>query len=104
MFYNTLIDLCNERGKKITPLLLELKLGTGSISRWRKGVIPNGETLMILSGYFGVSVDFLLFGKNPDYDFSPEEKELLKYFNLLSEPNKIKVIERAKTLYEEHNA
>ena len=67
MFYENLIKLCDERGEKITPLLKNLELGTSGISRWRKGSSPTGETLLKLSQYFGVSIDYLLTGKETNF-------------------------------------
>lgn len=60
MFFDNLTKICNEQNIKITPLLKELDISTGSISRWKNGVVPNGETLIKLSKRLNCSVDYLL--------------------------------------------
>ena len=60
MFYDQLLGLSKENNVKITNVVKELKLSTSGISRWQKGVLPNGETLIKFSNYFNVPIDYLL--------------------------------------------
>lgn len=60
MFYERLMLLCNEKGIKLTPLVISLGLSSNYASRWKNGTIPKGETLNKLADYFGVSTDYLL--------------------------------------------
>jgi len=62
MFFNNLTKICEERNIKLTPLLTELKLSKGNISKWRNGTLPTGEILIKLSKRLNCSIDFLLFG------------------------------------------
>ena len=64
MFYERLQKLCREKGKKLTPLLAELGMSSGTTGNWQKGALPNGDTLLKLSQYFDVSVDWLLTGEH----------------------------------------
>lgn len=64
MFYDRLLELCQENGKKITPVVRELGLSTGGIARWRNGSVPDGDTLYKIAKYFDVSVDYLLGKSN----------------------------------------
>lgn len=60
MFWERFYTLCQRIGKKPNPVGKEIGLSSGIISKWKSGGIPNGETLMKLSSYFHVSVDYLL--------------------------------------------
>lgn len=60
MFFNILEELCKREGIKLTPLLRELNISKGAISRWRAGTLPNGDTLVKIADYFNCSVDYLL--------------------------------------------
>ena len=60
MFYERLKKLCAEKNTTVTTLLNNLNMSTGSTGRWKIGVLPNGETLIKISDYFNVSVDYLL--------------------------------------------
>ena len=60
MFWERFYGLCMRVGKKPNPVGKEIGLSSGIISKWKAGGIPNGETLMKLSRYFNVSIDYLL--------------------------------------------
>ncbi|MDE7245140.1 MAG: helix-turn-helix domain-containing protein [Oscillospiraceae bacterium] len=51
---------CAEMGIKVTPLVNELGISSGVISRWKSGTLPNGETLLKLASRLDCSVDYLL--------------------------------------------
>lgn len=62
MFYDQVRKLCFEN--KISPSALgkEMGLTAQAASKWRLGSIPKQKTLMQIADYFGVSVDYLLYG------------------------------------------
>lgn len=60
MFFNILQSECTKKGIKLTPLLTELELSKGNISKWKNGTLPNGEILIKIADYLGCSVDYLL--------------------------------------------
>lgn len=60
MFWERFYNLCLRNGKRPNPVGKEIGLSSGIISKWKNGGIPNGETLMKLARYFGVSTDYLL--------------------------------------------
>ena len=60
VFYDRLESMCEMRNIKVTPLLVKLGLSKGSISRWKKGSVPNGEILIKLASSLDCSVDYLL--------------------------------------------
>ena len=66
--------MCLKRGKKPNPVGKEIGLSSGIISKWKAGGIPNGETLMKLSKYFDVSIDYLL-GISPQIEIKETDIE-----------------------------
>lgn len=60
MFYDKLIELCEQRGITITTFANEAGFAKGSPSSWQKGSAPNSTALAKTAKYFGVSTDFLL--------------------------------------------
>lgn len=60
MFWQRLNELCKEKNVKITPLVIQLGISPGAISRWKNGSTPKGEILNKFADYFGVSTDYLL--------------------------------------------
>lgn len=65
MFWDNFYLLCQKINKKPLNVVSELGISSGSITKWKNGTLPRGETLSKLASYFGVSVDYLL-GKEVD--------------------------------------
>lgn len=63
MFWNRFFCLCEKHGTRPLNVVKTLGISSGSITNWKKGVIPNGETLIKLANYFNVSIDYLI-GRN----------------------------------------
>lgn len=63
VFYDTFETLC--RSKRIAPSALTKKLGMSSSApgRWRTGSLPDLETAQKLADFFGVSIDYLVYGE-----------------------------------------
>ena len=59
--YERIKELCVKHGITIKALERELKLGNGSIGKWRVSS-PSAAKLGMVADYFGVSVDYLLKG------------------------------------------
>lgn len=60
MFYEQFAGLCKE--KNISPSIVAETIGLNrsSVTFWKRGSTPKGETLRKLANYFGVSIDYLL--------------------------------------------
>ena len=72
-FWDIFYNLCTERGLKPHPVAKELKIASGTVTQWKNGSVPNGETLIKLANYFNCSVDYLLGRSSEnhnDIDFS----------------------------------
>ncbi|MCM1006670.1 MAG: helix-turn-helix domain-containing protein [Ruminococcus flavefaciens] len=100
-FYENLTKLCNEKNISPTATLQKLKISTSKLTAWKKGSLPNASVLILLSEFFGVSIDYLLIGKEknaPAVNLKADEQELLKYYSELCDIDKGKVIGVAKSL------
>lgn len=60
MFWDNFYQACLRKGTKPNPLAKELQIASGSMTAWKGGKLPNGETLLKIADYLGVSVDYLL--------------------------------------------
>ena len=60
MFWNVLIELCNEKGISPNFVAKELGITSGTVTSWKKGSVPRDTTLRKVADYFGVSADYLL--------------------------------------------
>ena len=63
VFYDTFETLC--RSRRIAPSALTRKLGMSSSApgRWKTGSLPDLETAQKLADFFGVSIDYLVYGE-----------------------------------------
>jgi transcriptional regulator with XRE-family HTH domain len=62
LFYERFIQICKEKGAAPTTIVLEALGHKGVISQWKKGSIPNGDTLARLAGRLSCTLDYLLMG------------------------------------------
>ena len=84
MFFYILKALCKQRGVSVSAATMACGLSNSTSTKWRKGAIPESDTLAKLAAYFGVSMDFLL-GATPEayllcteYQISETKKALSK--------------------------
>lgn len=60
MFYERLIQLCNERGISPTEVCHAIGIAASAGTKWKSGASPRRTTLVKIANYFGVSVAYLL--------------------------------------------
>ncbi len=90
MFYDKLKKVCFEKGTNMTALSQKLKISSGNISKWKNGVVPKSETLILIAQELSVSIDYLL-GLNENSTakgasaLSKEKQNLLEMYDMLSE-------------------
>lgn len=60
IFWEIYDSLCKEAEISSAKVLTSLGISTSMTTNWKKGAIPNGETLCKLADYFDVSIDYLL--------------------------------------------
>ncbi len=103
MFYENFTKLCYEKDISPTATLQKLKISTSKLTAWKNGSLPSASVLILLSEFFGISIDYLLIGKeknSPTVNLTADEQELLTYYNELHDIDKGKVIGTAMTLAE----
>lgn len=116
MNYDEFDRLCRENGTTPTALSLKLGLSKGNASSWKRGGNPSADILLKISDELNCTVDVLLrpidkikripqnlkimHEKANTPLLSEDKKELLNYYDKLSEHNKGKIIGEAKALAE----
>ena len=102
MFYEQFTKLCNEHNIKPTPLLKQLGLSAGNLQKWQNGASVNSDILYKISMHFGVSIDYLVTGKEKSSstdNLSENEQEMLELFQKFNEREQIKLIGQLELLY-----
>lgn len=62
MFFDQLLKACEMRNITVTRLTTQLEISKSNVTNWKNGTIPNGEVIIRISDFLGVSTDFLLKG------------------------------------------
>jgi len=62
MFFEQLTKACKMRNISVTNLTSRLEISKSNVTNWKNGTIPNGEVIIRISDFLGVSTDFLLKG------------------------------------------
>ena len=100
----TLDKLMSERDVSAYKISKATGISDRLIGYWRKGEkLPGAENLLTIANYFGISVDYLLTGKeksSPTNQLTADEQELLDIYNSLSPKSQGRLRERAEVLAE----
>lgn len=114
MYYENFEKLCLEKNVTASKVSKATGISTATLSSWKKNVYtPKQDKLQLIADYFGVTLDYLINGKEKESEFSPEQADLwiairhdkellnaLEKYMKLSEENKKRVLERIDTLSE----
>lgn len=76
--YEVVAELCKQKGIAITTLEKELGFGRGYIGKFKtKGTNPTAKKLQQIADFFGVSIDYLISGKEEnDGDTMIQDRDL----------------------------
>lgn len=86
MFYEIFEKTCRKNGISPTATLKKLKISTSKLTAWKNGSMPNSEFLIPISEFLGVSIDYLLTGKEYSTNELDEiETKLISDFRSLSQ-------------------
>lgn len=98
MFWENLLNLCSSKNISPNKVCADLGLSNATATRWKKGSVPRGTTLIQIAEYFGVTPEEML----SDVKVSPpgeipqglDEKttEVVMKLNRLSDEQKAKVL------------
>lgn len=74
MYYDVFQSLCNSRKVKPVDVSRATGISTATLTSWKKGVYtPKAEKLQLIADYFGVSLEYLTTGQQPEqYYLNPE--------------------------------
>lgn len=75
-------NLANEHEISLTVLESKLGFGNGTITKWDK-TTPNADKLNKVAQYFGVSMDYLLNGIDPNGLSEKDNRDIAKDLNSL---------------------
>lgn len=91
MFWKNFYNLCSIHGKSPNSVAKELGISSGAVTAWKSGRVPHHNTLLKISNYFAVTVDFLLcHGEEEkptanDGELSDNRKKLMEFANSVPE-------------------
>lgn len=60
MFWERFTEECALKGVKPNQIADEIGVSSGTLTKWKKGTLPNVDKLIAVSSYFGVTTDYLL--------------------------------------------
>lgn len=103
MFYEIFTRTCRERGLSPTATLQKLHISTSKLTAWKNGSMPNSEFLIPISEFLGVSIDYLMTGKEKNSsaeELTADEQELIKYYRQLNDKSQGVLLGRAETMAE----
>ena len=60
MFWEKFSELCKSKGVSANGVAKTLGIASGTVTAWKNGRVPHHGTLIKISEYFDVSVDYLL--------------------------------------------
>lgn len=104
MFWDNFLHICNEKGLKPTPVIKAAGLATSSIARWQGGAATNSDSLIGLSRYLNVSIDYLLtgseFSRPGEKQVSSDELKMLEMYRYLPEASQEFIYDSIEAAYE----
>ena len=98
MYYENFDYLCKVRGVKPSQVSKATGVHTATLTSWKQGkYTPKPEKLQPIADYFGVSLNYLMTGKEeaekpeiPEYE--PETMELITLFSKLKKEQKTAIL------------
>ena len=104
MFWKIYSELCKSQNTTPSAVAKAIGLSNAIPTKWKNGALPKGEILLKLSDYFDCSIDYLLKGKEKSCksELSSLQLELLDRFELLSDIDKGRILDRMQSMYESY--
>lgn len=91
-YYENIDNVCKQKGTSISAVLSECGLSKSHGTNWKKGTIPNVDTILKIAEHLNVSTEYLLTGKeyNPDNKIvlSTDEINFLNQYRYLNDDYK----------------
>ena len=81
--YDIFMQLCQRKGVSVYQVVRATGVPASTMSDWKNGrSVPKVEKLKLLADYFGVSLDYLVTGKETEHEpyyRDPESRELADF-------------------------
>ena len=90
--FNNIVNLCRKNGTSVTNLARMFTQSSSHVERWKNGTI-SPDVLISIAEHFGVSLDYLMTGKET-IKLTQNEQELLSVFHNFDDREQIKIIGR----------
>ena len=92
MFYDTFLQLCNEKGVAPSRVALDLGYSKTTASKWKAGSMPSADKLQNIADYFNVSADYLLGNEKTSPADMTEDDELNIYLEELKNRKEMRML------------
>lgn len=105
---NIIVENISKKGLKEKQCLTKCGINASFLSEWRSGKIkkPAYDKILKLSAFLDIDLNFLFFGYKKA-NLAPEltkiELECLDKFNVLTEMDKGRILDRMQTMYEAYD-
>lgn len=87
MFYDTFLQLCNEKGVAPSRVALDLGYSKTTATKWKAGSMPSADKLQNIADYFNVSADYLLGNeKTSPADLTEDDETIIIRQSLKDRP------------------
>lgn len=95
-------ELAKEKNMSITSLEQTLGLGNGTIGKWKKQN-PTCDKLKLVADYLGVTIDYLLTGKENILLNDKLSNEYINLFYQLTEVDKGRILNEMENYIKKYN-
>lgn len=76
MFYDRYKHLCEKNSLKPTTAAKKMGFSNSIVTKWKKGSVPNTDTLTVIANYFGVTTDYLSGNETAPTPANKDEREI----------------------------
>lgn len=97
MDWSVFLELCNAIGKSPSAVATDIGLSDAAPTGWKKGSKPRDAVLKRLANYFGVTVEYLMYGKEKTATsegdgMSDKDARLLAWFRSLPQEKQKEIL------------
>ncbi|WP_353462502.1 helix-turn-helix transcriptional regulator [Mammaliicoccus sciuri] len=101
--YQTIRNLCSQKGITIAELERELGFSNAQIRRWHNGRYPSADRLQKVADYFDVSIDYLMGNQKEHYageEISEDIRIMQRAAENMSEKDRQKALKIFETFFD----
>jgi len=100
-----IFDIIQEKRLKTAELAKKLEIKQSVISNWKKrNTNPPIEYSVVICEFLGISLEYLITGKEKQEGLTENEMEMLKYFRQLPEELQLRELGRLESKAEQYSS